>query len=354
MTNKDVIFINSYSRTGIGDFGDLIKRELTGKKGINIVCLETSINWASFFSLWRRIQKSKSSIILNIGFTSFGKSPLRNFLNFVLIGFSSFMLRRKFNIILHDSPDIISQRDSGYHFFRLMKAGGKIATFFSLRSNIYVFSYLLYEKLKQNYKVSSIMYFPFPCSNLPDVREIDRQKRQMILTIGYIAPYKGLEALVDLKKKTHDIDIYVVGSDHRMLSSGPEGRDYFTHLRRDLEDSNIFMPGYLDNDQIEDLLTRFNVVGILPYKYTSGSSFSAAYMVERGLPLVTTDLPEFKKLQEMGMGIICSPRSIEELKKGINLLLSDEELYATMSKNNQTYCKKFSISNFVNVLLEGV
>ena len=136
--------------------------------------------------------------------------------------------------------------------------------------------------------------------------------------------YKGLETLGEIKKKLVDYEVCIIGKDHKVLSSLDSGKEYFKKLKLNLSKAGVKLMGYKTEANIKKLVRSYNCVGILPYKYTSGSSFSAVFMMNLGLPIVTSYLDEFLIWKERGAGIICTADSSTNYAEIINFHLDYE------------------------------
>ena len=351
---KNVVFLNTYSNTGIGDFGQDLQREIIDLNIATVEVISTNSNLHALFQIWKIIIKRRDPVIMNLGFTSFGKSPILNFLNFLFIGFVSLILNYQITIVLHDSPSIVNPRYTGYKYGRILTIGGNFATLLISRCKIIVFSHQLYLVLKNKFKNRSVKFFPFPCSKAPIIRSLDRSKKNLVVSIGYLAPYKGLDSLVDIKKILSDYEFIIIGSNHKTLSAYRGGKEYFDKLRFSLAHVGIRLPGFMSEFDIKDLIKDFNCIGILPYKYTSGSSFSAIFMMELGIPVITSPLTEFLKLRELGAGIIYSIGTPEDYAVKIEGVLNNEEEYNSLICLNAKYCEYYSLLKLANIILDDI
>lgn len=236
----------------------------------------------------------------------------------------------------------------------LLRLGGDIATSMIYKCRVLVFSHRLFEILKKNFKIKGVYFVPFPSTNEPVLGKFDKNKTNVILTIGYLAPYKGLESLGEIKKQLPNYEVFIIGKDHKILSSLNGGIEYFKNLRSYLSNAGVKLLGYLSEDNLKELVRSYNCVGILPYKYTSGSSFSAIFMMGLGIPIITSNLEEFLILKELGGGLICVDNTHQNYPEIIHYLFTDYDKYNSLTERSFNYCTKYSISNFVNFLLDGV
>ena len=349
--NTPVLFVNSYVGSGIGDFGRNLIGHLEDENSHSVTYLETQPNWTNFIRNWSHIFRYRSVVIVNLGFTSYGKSAVRNFINFLFIGIAASLMRKDMRIILHDSPEITTARASGYRFFRIKRLGSAAATLFLRRTKIHVFSKALHNLLLSKYGFMDSSYHPFPCMKTPAIRKDIQKLKPLILSLGYVAPYKGLEILIEIKELNPEIEVIVAGGFHPILATTSDGKNYIDSLTGEMRRSGIEFSGYLTDHSLEKIIEEHRCVGILPYKMTSGSSYAAIFLIERGIPLIASDLEEFRALQQNGAGIKVTDRTPTCLSSKLNEILGDPNNYYTMVESNIAYCKIYSISNFVSVIL---
>ena len=359
MTLIKLVYVNSYLGSGIGDFGKHIYDELHANKSIQIRYLETGENWADLLRIWRSILFTKENVILNVGFTSFGKSPFKNYMNFLLIFIRQKILHKNILIILHDSPDILDKKTAGYRFFSVLKIGGMLATRLIKYSAIVVFSDKLKDVLVNRYHGCMIHYFPLPCTIDPEHINAfkSNSSKIKIVNIGYIAPYKGLELLPSIKKELmllgiNDAEFVVIGKPHRVLYKTVNGKKYIENLFTMLNGANIQLTGYMATDKIDQMLKNNRCIAILPYRSVYGSSSSAIFFIERGIPVVAPDLHDFSKFKELGAGLVITKNNPAEFAMALKKLVVNENELNLMAEQDLEYCKKYNLKNFTDELLK--
>ena len=256
----------------------------------------------------------------------------------MLIGALSSLMKRDVRVILHDSPELFESNTTGYRFLKLKKVGGGVATRFLKGTRISVFSVQLHRILKGRYSFANVELYPFPCTGDATVRPNPGGK-PLVLSVGYIAPYKGLEILPEIKKLMPDVEFMVAGKFHSMLQKTRSGREYMEQLEKKLLDAGIKMPGYVPDEELNSIISAHRVVGILPYKSTSGSSYGASFLIEKGVPLVLTNLEEFNYLHLCGAGCIIADRTPLGIADSISILLDTPDIYTELVDYNIRYCK---------------
>lgn len=343
---KGILFVNTYRGSGIGDFGLSMRPHFSEITGAALEYIETYPSWRNFLKVWYRILTTGSRPLFNLGFTSYGKSSMRNFLNFLFIGAVSSLMNRDVRVILHDSPELFESNTSGYRFLKLKKVGGGLATRFLKEARISVFSVQLHRILKDKYGFENVELYPFPCTGDATVRP-NPDGKPLVLSVGYIAPYKGLEILPEIKKLMPDLEFIVAGKFHSLLQKTRGGREYKEQLEKKLLDAGIKMPGYVSDEDLNSIISAHRVVGILPYKSTSGSSYAAAFFIERGIPFVTSDLEEFRHFEHLGGGIKTTKESLKDICYKIENTLFVINNYNMLHTLNMDYCAKYSFSRII-------
>lgn len=349
---KELLLINTYRGSGIGDFGLALKSKILDRESISLEYLETKPSWTSFVRIWSKIRLSNSPILFNLGFTSYGKSSVRNFFNFLMIGGISLLWDKNVKVILHDSPEIFENNFTGYKLLRIKKMGGKIATRVLKNTKITVLSVELYRILKNKYRFNNVSLYPFPCIQNSNTRP-NAEGIPLVISVGYIAPYKRLEILPEIKILMPGVKFMVVGKFHSVLGKTTGGREYKQQLESLFDDAGIERPGYVPLDELEKIISNYKCVGILPYSSTSGSSYAAAFFIERGVPLVASNLAEFQNFRDNGCGISITEGTVSDISKNLLQLINNRGKYVAYSKMNIAYSEKNSIDNMINSILKN-
>jgi glycosyltransferase involved in cell wall biosynthesis len=346
---KEITFVNSFRGSGIGDFGWKLKDEL--EKKVRIKYIEIVPSWKGLICLWNDILWDNSKVVFNIGFTSLGKSIYRNFMNFLMLKFFS-TLHKTQPLILHDSIDTSSLEHSGYSNSWIMRLGGSVATKMLGNFKIFVFSQRFYDILKVKYGFKHINYFPFPTERRECRECYRRDKDPLLLNVGYIAPYKGLEILPEVKNKLNDIETAVVGDFYKTLLSTKIGSEYKEMLVNVMRDSKITLSGYMDDDNLIEFVEKHRAIGILPYVSGYNASSSAILFVTLGLPVVATNIDVFMESWSNGAGIILVERTPDTFANAIKNILETPDLADELIERDRRYCAKYSISNFCGLIVD--
>ncbi len=347
--NSKLLFVNSLDGSGIGDFGNSLFSGI-GSDRIEKYYTNTDGTLHSFLTNWVKIFRFPGKILINLGFTSYGKSPIINFGNFLFIFAHSNLFTGKMQVILHDSPELTSNETSGYGHFNFIKLGGSIATRLLKNLRVHVFSITLFSILKNKYRFENVYFHPFPCLDTKELVRSSYDSEVSVINIGYIAPYKGLELIQLIKQAIPEVNFILSGASHLVLSKTDKGKEYIENLISKLSYEGVEIKGYIQEKDLNKLISERRLVGILPYVATSGSSYAAVFFIERGIPIIASDLPEFRALYEHGAGIVLSERTQDKFSLNIETLRNNHEIYKDLMNKNKCYCKKYSLDNFLDEL----
>ena len=345
---KNALLINNSLRGGIRDFGlNLLKQ--FGNVGSSLEYYEIIPNWKGLFGTFIRVIKSRKTIIYNLGFTSFGNSYLRNFMHFVFVGILS-MLGYDFRIILHDSPEIMEKDATIQSLNKIVIYGSRIVMLLLKNTRIYVVSVRMNSLLKNKYNHNNTSYYPFPC-DLTVERYEDKGGPLAVFTVGHILPYKGYDMLIPIKKILPQLEIICIGDKSPSLQNEKKYNIYFEKLKGDLINSGLKLTGYLDMKQIQKLLSSYRSIGLLPYSSMSGSSASAIFFVERGIPIISSKLDEFQRLHELGAGVWLAERNAAGFVHIIKYLSNDTSIFRKTRIKDSKYCEKYNYLGLLEALI---
>lgn len=140
---------------------------------------------------------------------------------------------------------------------------------------------------------------------------------QVLLFFGGVAPYKGLDLLLDALKEHPDIKLLVAG---RCPSS-----DYGNAMRARLKNlvhnrQAIWKDGYLDETEISTVFAASNAV-VLPYKHIDQSGVLLLALT-LGTPLIATKVGSFNTFVTPTTGILVDPPNSKALAAGIAVFYS--------------------------------
>lgn len=351
MTSKkdmDIYFVNSFRGSGIGDFGWKLKSEL--KKKANVKYYEITPTWKGLICLWRSLIQINSQFIFNLGFTSFGKSNYRNFLNFLFLKFFS-LIKPKQTLILHDSIDTANLENSGYSYSWIIPLGGTIATKMLDNYKIFVFSKRFYDVLEKKYRFRDIHHFPFPAESKRSFQYYKHDMEPLLLNVGYIAPYKGLEILPEIRSGLNNIKTVIVGDFYKNLLSTSDGTKYKTKITNLMEKHGVIMTGHIDDNSLMALIKSHRTIAVLPYISGYNASYAAILFVTLGIPVVATNIDVFEECYENGAGIVLSERTPDAFAGTIQKILDSPKLASELIEKDLRYCANYSLEAFSELIL---
>ncbi|MBI4684786.1 MAG: glycosyltransferase family 4 protein [Nitrospirae bacterium] len=162
-----------------------------------------------------------------------------------------------------------------------------------------------------------------------------RKDEKVILFLGNIAPYKGLEflisALARLKERNYETKLLIAG---RIKNCESYWKSIMQLIKENnLEDCIISKVEYIPEEDIEMYLKSADVL-ILPYKhiFQSGVLFLAYNF---GLPVIATDVGSLREdIIEGKTGFICKPEDPQDLAEKIEMYFQSD-LYKNLETNRQ-------------------
>jgi len=225
---------------------------------------------------------------------------------------------------------------------------------YKIVDHIIVHNEKMKSELINDFKIegNKISIIPFgineviPNSNL--TREEARRKlnleehEKVILFFGNIAPYKGLDQLIEALKylKERNIKLLIAGRIKHGCHEYWENVEKMV-LKHDLEKYIIKKIEYIPEEEAEIYFKSADVL-IMPYKYIfqSGVIFTAYHF---GLPVIATDVGAIKEdIIEGKTGFVCKANDPEDLSKKITFFYESDIYNNFENYRNQIieYAKK--------------
>ena len=258
------------------------------------------------------------------------------------------------SVILHDSIDTSNLENTGYSNSRLLPLGGAIATRMLKNYNIFVFSKTFYAVLKKKYGIINVNYFPFPAESRTIRECYQRNKEPLLLNMGYIAPYKGLDILPEIRAKLNNIKTIIVGNFYSSFLSTKNGPKFKEELVTLMKNSGITMYGYMNDAILIELVEEYQTVAILPYISGYNASYSAIFFVTLGIPIVATSLDIFLESQNNGAGIVLVNRTPDAFASSINKILNSSNCTDHLIENDKKYCERYSMHIFCDFVMKNI
>jgi glycosyltransferase involved in cell wall biosynthesis len=351
-SDRPPLFLTNYRGGGIGDFGATLWTHLvTRLKEVRIE--ETSIDGAG--SLRQSIAAStyRGHVIANLGLTAWGRSGARN-----LIGFASLGIHQSLGLpttaIVHHAIEMLEPKDTGYDITPAVRYGAHFALRCLSACNIVVFSPGLLDLLRRDYDARAVWLTPIPGDPVRLTPKTPAVGRRRIVNAGYWAPYKGIDLFLDVAEQLGSAgDFYLVGRPHALLLSDPTFRAQVEQWKSRASRLGVRLPGFLSPDQLDAMFAE-GTIGVLPYSSTSGASASFQLFAERGIPVIASDIPEFRFLEQRGAGVLIAPPTVEGMSSAIVRLSEDSHLWLLLAKRQADFSDRYSWGPFLDGLLNRV
>lgn len=241
--------------------------------------------------IFNRLRQLMPDIVwFNLGLSSFGTSPLPNVAG--LFGpWIIKMLRFPTVITLHE---LIGQAD----LRRLRVPGGQLAAWgknfvqlISTRADVVCVTLRQHAKyLSQRNPKIQLLHIPHGAFTAPVI--LEGSLNPEILFFGYVAPFKGLELLLnvflDLHLRHPTIRLTIAGGEH------PRFPGYLKKIQSTFrENPAIYWRGYVPENELRQVFADATVV-VVPSTASTGSSSVIYRAAAWGRPIVASDLPELK------------------------------------------------------------
>jgi len=305
--------------------------------------------------LMRAIKQQKPDVVwFNLGFASFGGTPPSAFL-----GIATPALARATgfytHVTLHQLMETVNLDDAGIRFPLLYKWGGVLATHLVLFANSVSVMLPAYRSvLVEKYGRGSVyvrrhgIFSARP--EYPDLA-LRGNPEHRILAFGKWGTYKRLEPMVEAFKEVAsqipNARLVIAGTDH------PKTPGYLQSIRQKLASrSDVIFTGYVAEDDIPQLF-QSSSVAVLPYTSSAGSSGIAHLACTYGVPIVASDIPDFRRLaEEEGLAIdFFPPGKINELARHLTDLLQNRERQIEMAMQNVSAALRMSMPEIIRQYL---
>jgi glycosyltransferase involved in cell wall biosynthesis len=156
-----------------------------------------------------------------------------------------------------------------------------------------------------------------------------------------------LEAFQLVVERCPEARLVVAGTDH------PKTPGYLKNVQERFRDCpEVSFIGYVAESEIGPLLQR-STVAVLPYTSSAGSSGIAHLACTYGVPIIASDIPDFRRLaQEEGLAIdFFPPGNARELAEHLIDLLSDRERQEEMAMQNVSAAMRMSMPEIIRQYL---
>ncbi len=362
------------SRDALNEYGFHIASELQRIPGIELKILgdqyspaQSELDGFSVNRCWkfnslsnpwrllRAIKQEKPDVVwFNLGFASFGGTPPSAFMGIATPALAR-MAGFYTHVTLHQLMETVNLDDAGIRFPKLYQWGGALATHLVLFANSVSVMLPAYRSvLVEKYGRGSVyvrrhgIFSARP--EYPDLA-LRGNPEHRILAFGKWGTYKRLEPMVEafkeVSRRIPDARLVIAGTDH------PKTPGYLQSIREKLASrSDVIFTGYVAEDDIPQLF-QSSSVAVLPYTSSAGSSGIAHLACTYGVPVVASDIPDFRRLaEEEGLAIDFFPAGqTGELAQHLIDLLENRDRQIEMAMQNVSAALRMSMPEIIRQYL---
>lgn len=287
-----------------------------------------------------KILRLKPDVVhFNVHMAVFGRSRLANFVGLSLPLVCRLMGFRTL-VTLHNITEMIDIEKTGFRNTFLNRLGAFIATKLLIIASAVTLTVRSYVKiLRRRYKCKRALWIPHGTWNIdPTNCGQSSHNTKTILYIGHSGPYKDLELLFQafeiLHEKRNAVKLMVAGDSH------PNYPNFLDKYKRGNHSPNVQFTGFVPEERFQTLFEKVDVV-VLPYRTCTGTSGVVAHLAASyGVPIVATDLPEFRELVDEGCGIVLSPHNPVTLAEKIEYILNNPDLAHELRERNLRFAQR--------------
>ncbi len=292
----------------------------------------------SLLRLPLKILRLKPHVVhFNVHMAVFGRSRIANFIGLSL-PFVCRLMGLKTLVTLHNITETIDVEKAGFKNTVLNRIGTfaaiRLLTFASVIT-LTVKSYL--RIFEGRYKCKKALWIPHGTWETNQNNGNSHLKHKRILYIGHTGPYKDLKLLFGafskLCQRRKDVKLIVAGASH------PNYPGFLEEFKSVNSKGKVEFTGYVPDDKLPSLFEKACMV-ILPYYTCTGTSGVAHLASSYGVPIIATDLPEFRELADDGCGIVLSLHNPESLAKRMEQVLDDSDLSSQLVRRNLLFAQK--------------
>jgi glycosyltransferase involved in cell wall biosynthesis len=303
----------------------------------------------------RAIRQEKPDVVwFNLGFASFGGDAGSAFLGIAIPALAR-MAGHYTHVTLHQLMETVNLNDAGVRFPFLYRAGGFLATHLMLFANsvsvmLPAYRSVLVEKYGRGavYVRRHGIFSARP--EYPDLA-LRGNPEHRILAFGKWGTYKRLEPLIEafeeVSARVPEACLVIAGTDH------PKTPGYLRSVQEKLAGrSDIVFTGYVAENDIPQLF-QSSTVTVLPYTSSAGSSGIAHLACTYGVPIIASDIPDFRRLaEEEGLAIDFFPAgNTTALAEHLVYLLESRDRQVEMALENASAALRMSMPEIIRQYL---
>lgn len=198
------------------------------------------------------------------------------------------------------------------------------------------------QLIRQGFNAEKIVKIPHgvdDLKNIPSSREMRKRfkipEKKTIILYGWLKKDKQYDKVIDALPYLPDMQLLIIGDTLRIIGDTRD-EDHLIFLKnyakkKGVEDRVIFKHG-IPTEKIFEWLSCGDVT-VLPYKKISASG-ALSDSISAHLPVITSDLPEFKEAEKTGVLKVVNVYSKKELANAIQKLINNP---TKMKKANLKY-----------------
>jgi len=295
----------------------------------------------------------------NLVFSSFGNRnhPLAAFSGLTL-PLTTRLAGYYTHVTLHHLMDFIDLNDAGVRNKTLFRVAGNLATRMILMANSVSVLLPAYRRtLIEKYRGENIHFRSHGIlAARPEYPDFSRRGNPVhhILAFGKWGTYKRCELLIE----TFEKDIAMRLPNSRLIIAGannPNSPGYIESLREHYQNHpRIDFLGYVAEEDIPELFRASSVLA-LPYTSAAGASGVAHLAAQHGLPIVSSDISDFREMCENeGLAIKFYPIG-DQMALGntiVDLLHSESEM-REMAEQNFSAALRMTMPQVIRQYVRG-
>lgn len=358
------------SRHALNEYGFHIARELAQEPGLNLTILGDDLDtpqpelpgynvvrcWAfdklsNPVRLLRAIRRLKPDVVwYNIGFASFGGSPVPAFIGLAIPALTR-MNGCYTHVTLHQLVETVDLNDAGVKSQLLYKVAGSIATHMLLSANSLSVLLPAYRRiLRERYRRGSVYVRAHGIlSGRPEYPDFSKRGNptHQILAFGKWGTYKRLELLVaafqKVGQKIPNVRLVIAGGNHPKMPGYVESVASYCK-----GDTRIQFTGYVAEEQIPELFQHTSMT-VMPYTSSAGSSGVAHLACEYGVPILASNIADFREVaSEEGIAMeFFESGSVESLAQRMIELLEHPHRLKDMAEHNFSAALRMSMPEII-------
>jgi glycosyltransferase involved in cell wall biosynthesis len=278
-----------------------------------------------------RVRRLSPDLVwFNLGASVFGKSPWLN-----VSGLLTPMLTQRMGyptvVTLHELIELADLRALDAPGGAFAPLGARLLTRIATQADVTCMTMRNYADLLAARQIDSA-HIPIGAYHEPHL--LDESDSQELLFFTTLAPFKGLELLLDafliLRAEYPRLQLTIAGSEHARFPN------YSHELRKHFNGTHgIHWLGQVPEDNVMDLFERAQIV-VLPYTASTGSSSVLYQAATWGRPVVASDLKEIQELIHESNLLVEFFKSgdVDSLCNSIRALLNSPEKRHAQTKHN--------------------